>query len=74
MYVMLDDFHDRRGMNDQQIAQELQLRLQNELRMPVYRADGSGTTFNFVNYLGKVSPEWKTKVGEGTAVKWPTGS
>jgi phosphate transport system substrate-binding protein len=39
----------------------------------LHRADGSGTTFNFVNFLGKVSPEWKTKVGEGTAVKWPTG-
>ncbi|MDG6146489.1 substrate-binding domain-containing protein, partial [Lactococcus formosensis] len=32
-----------------------------------------GTTFNFVNYLSKVSPEWKEKVGEGTAVNWPTG-
>jgi phosphate transport system substrate-binding protein len=39
----------------------------------VHRSDGSGTTFNYVNYLSKVSPEWKTKVGEGTAVKWPTG-
>jgi len=39
----------------------------------VHRSDGSGTTFNFVNYLSKVSPEWKTKVGEGTAVKWPAG-
>ena len=39
----------------------------------VHRSDGSGTTFNFVNYLGKVSPEWKTKVGEGTSVKWPAG-
>ena len=39
----------------------------------VRRSDGSGTTFNFVNYLSKVSPEWKTKVGEGTAVKWPVG-
>ena len=39
----------------------------------VHRSDGSGTTFNFVNYLSKVSPEWKTSVGEGTAVKWPTG-
>ena len=38
-----------------------------------HRADGSGTTFNFVNYLSKISPEWKSKVGEGTAVKWPTG-
>ena len=39
----------------------------------VHRSDGSGTTFNWVNYLSKVSPEWKTKVGEGTAVKWPVG-
>lgn len=39
----------------------------------IYRSDGSGTTFNFVNYLGKMSPEWKTKVGEGTAVRWPGG-
>ena len=39
----------------------------------VHRSDGSGTTFNWVNYLSKVSPEWKTKVGEGTAVRWPTG-
>ena len=39
----------------------------------VHRSDGSGTTFNFVNYLSKVSPEWKQKVGEGTAVQWPTG-
>jgi phosphate transport system substrate-binding protein len=40
----------------------------------VERADGSGTTFIFTNYLSKVSAEWKTKVGEGTAVKWPTGA
>ena len=39
----------------------------------MHRSDGSGTTFNFVNYLSKVSPEWKTKVGEGTSVKWPAG-
>ncbi|MFL6592323.1 MAG: phosphate ABC transporter substrate-binding protein PstS [Luteimonas sp.] len=39
----------------------------------VHRSDGSGTTFNFVNYLSKVSPDWKAKVGEGTSVKWPTG-
>ncbi len=39
----------------------------------VHRSDGSGTTFNWVNYLSKVSPEWKTSVGEGTSVKWPTG-
>ena len=39
----------------------------------VHRSDGSGTTFNFSNYLSKVSPEWKTKVGEGTSVQWPDG-
>ena len=39
----------------------------------VHRSDGSGTTFNFVNYLSKVSPDWKAKVGEGTAVQWPGG-
>ncbi|WP_119718541.1 phosphate ABC transporter substrate-binding protein PstS [Cognatilysobacter tabacisoli] len=39
----------------------------------VHRSDGSGTTFNWVNYLSKVSPEWKAKVGEGTSVKWPVG-
>lgn len=41
---------------------------------PVRRADGSGTTFIFTNYLSKVSAEWKDKVGEGTAVNWPTGA
>jgi phosphate transport system substrate-binding protein len=39
----------------------------------VRRADGSGTTFIFTNYLSKVSEEWKAKVGEGTAVQWPAG-
>ena len=39
----------------------------------VHRSDGSGTTFIWTNYLSKVSPEWKSKVGEGTAVAWPTG-
>jgi phosphate transport system substrate-binding protein len=39
----------------------------------VHRADGSGTTFVFADYLSKVSPDFKEKVGAGTAVKWPTG-
>ncbi len=39
----------------------------------VHRSDGSGTTFNFTNYLSKISPEWKQKVGEGTSVPWPAG-
>lgn len=41
---------------------------------PVRRADGSGTTFIFTNYLSKVNAEWKSKVGEGTAVNWPAGA
>ncbi len=40
----------------------------------VRRADGSGTSFLFTNYLSKVNAEWKAKVGEGTAVNWPTGA
>lgn len=40
----------------------------------VRRADGSGTTFLFTNYLSKVNPDWKSRVGEGTAVNWPTGT
>jgi phosphate transport system substrate-binding protein len=39
----------------------------------VHRSDGSGTTFNFVNFLSKVNAEWKNKVGEGVAVRWPAG-
>ncbi|HVI27141.1 MAG TPA: phosphate ABC transporter substrate-binding protein PstS [Hansschlegelia sp.] len=39
----------------------------------VHRSDGSGTTFNFTNYLSKVSPDWKDKVGSATAVEWPAG-
>ena len=40
----------------------------------IRRADGSGTTFIFTNYLSKVSAEWKERVGDGTAVKWPSGA
>ncbi|NML15401.1 phosphate ABC transporter substrate-binding protein PstS [Azohydromonas caseinilytica] len=40
----------------------------------VRRADGSGTSFLFTNYLSKANAEWKSKVGEGTAVNWPTGA
>jgi phosphate transport system substrate-binding protein len=41
---------------------------------PVYRSDGSGTTYSFVNYLSSVSPEFKSKVGVSTSVKFPTGT
>ena len=40
----------------------------------VHRADGSGTTFVFTDYLGMQSPEWKDKVGSSTSVSWPTGT
>ena len=39
----------------------------------VHRSDGSGTTFNFTDYLSKVSPEWKSEVGSNTSVEWPVG-
>ena len=39
----------------------------------VHRADGSGTTFNFTNYLGKVDPYWQSQVGSDTSVSWPAG-
>lgn len=41
--------------------------------LPVYRSDGSGTTYIFTDFLTKVSPDWATKVGKSTSVKWPTG-
>jgi len=41
--------------------------------LSVHRADGSGTAFNFTNYLGKVNPEWQSKIGADTAVEWPGG-
>ena len=55
------------------------LRLNPGLNLPdsaitvVHRSDGSGTTFNWANYLSKVSPEWRDKVGEATSVDWPVG-
>ncbi len=47
--------------------------LPNQNIVVVHRADGSGTTWIFTNYLAKVSPEWKTNVGNDKAVKWPVG-
>ncbi len=60
--------------NDKAIAE-----LNPKLKLPaqdiavVRRADGSGTTFIFTNYLAKVNADWKAKVGDGQAVQWPTG-
>jgi phosphate transport system substrate-binding protein len=49
------------------------LKLPNRAILVVYRADGSGTTYNWSDYLAKVSDEWKAKVGVGSKLAWPTG-
>jgi len=49
------------------------LKLPSRAIIVIHRSDGSGTTFGWTNYLSKVSPEWRTRVGEGKSVKWPTG-
>jgi phosphate transport system substrate-binding protein len=51
-----------------------ELKLPNLAIAPVHRADGSGTTFVFTDYLGMQSPEWKSKVGASTSVSWPVGA
>src|SRR5262249_56176131 len=73
--VLADIFLGKiKGWNDKAIAD-----LNPGLKLPadpitvVRRSDGSGTTFNFTDYLSKVSPEWKEKVGSATAVSWPEG-
>jgi phosphate transport system substrate-binding protein len=45
----------------------------NQKIIVIYRAEGSGTTFIFTDYLSKVSPDWSTSVGKGASVKWPSG-
>ena len=49
------------------------VKLPNHDLVVVHRSDGSGTTYVWVDYLAKVSPEWKQKVGVGTSVNWPVG-
>ncbi|MDR3476333.1 MAG: phosphate ABC transporter substrate-binding protein PstS [Devosia sp.] len=49
------------------------LKLPSQAIVVVHRSDGSGTTFNFTDYLGKELPDWKDKVGSDTAVEWPVG-
>ncbi|MDQ7796197.1 MAG: phosphate ABC transporter substrate-binding protein PstS, partial [Spirochaetia bacterium] len=60
--------------NDKRIAElNPAVKLPNMAIMPVYRSDGSGTTFNFTAYLSAVSTEWKSKVGNANSVSWPAG-
>ena len=49
------------------------VKLQDTAIAVVHRSDGSGTTFIWTDYLSKVSPDWKSKVGSDTAVEWPVG-
>jgi phosphate transport system substrate-binding protein len=49
------------------------LKLPTDAITVVRRSDGSGTTFNFTDYLSKSNADWKSKVGQGTAVEWPVG-
>jgi phosphate transport system substrate-binding protein len=55
------------------VADNPGISLPNKAILPVYRSEGSGTTFIFTDYLSKVNPDWKSKVGANSAVKWPTG-
>jgi phosphate transport system substrate-binding protein len=60
--------------NDQKIASlNPSVKLPDQEIVVVHRSDGSGTTYIWTDYLSKISPEWKTKVGTNTSVNWPTG-
>ena len=60
--------------NDPRIAKDNPgVNLPGNAILPVYRSDGSGTSFIFTDFLSKVSPAWKSKVGNGSSLKWPTG-
>ncbi len=60
--------------NDGRIARDNPgVSLPDKAILPVYRSDGSGTTYIFTDYLSKVSPDWMNHVGKSTSVKWPTG-
>lgn len=56
------------------VALNKDMKLPDDLITVVHRSDGSGTSFIFTNYLSKVSPAWKSSVGEGTAVSWKAGT
>jgi phosphate transport system substrate-binding protein len=60
--------------NDPRIAKDNPgVNLPNNAILPVYRSDGSGTTYIFTDFLSKVNQDWSSKVGKATSVKWPTG-
>jgi phosphate transport system substrate-binding protein len=60
--------------NDPRIAKDNPgVSLPDKAILPVYRSDGSGTTYIFTDYLSKISPDWASKVGKNTSVKWMAG-
>jgi phosphate transport system substrate-binding protein len=60
--------------NDARIAKDNPgVNLPNQPILPVYRSEGSGTTFIFTDFLSKTNPDWNSRVGKSTSVKWPTG-
>jgi phosphate transport system substrate-binding protein len=73
--VLADIFLGKVKMwNDAEIAKlNPGVKLPSQAIAVVHRSDGSGTTYNFADYLAKVSPEWKSKVGVNTSVEWPVG-
>jgi len=64
----IDKWNDKRLQADNPGA-----KLPNDNIIVVHRSDGSGTSFVWTDYLSKISPEWKSKVGASTSVSWPTG-
>ena len=63
-----------KNWNDARIAKDNPgVKLPDQNIFVSHRADGSGTTYIFTDYLSKVSSEWKDRVGKGTAVQWPVG-
>jgi phosphate transport system substrate-binding protein len=63
-----------KSWNDPRIARDNPgVSIPNAQILPVYRSDGSGTTYIFTDYLSKISPDWQIKVGKNTSVKWPAG-
>jgi phosphate transport system substrate-binding protein len=60
--------------NDGRIAKDNPgVKLPDHQILPVYRSDGSGTTYIFTDFLSKVSPDFESKIGKGTSVRWPLG-
>src|SRR5438067_1137768 len=73
--VLADIFLEKiKKWNDPQLAKlNPGVELPDQDSLTVHRSDGSGTTYIWVDYLSKVSPEWKERVGVGTSIKWPGG-